>query len=142
MTLHRTLKERVLHKSIPVPESGCWIWLGAKQTNGYAHLGYMGKTYLVHRVSYEQFVDAIPDGLVLDHLCKNRDCVNPDHLRPITQRENMLDINSMSVSAICSRKLVCPKCGSKYTKVKVGRECVPCRNKRNRAYRLNKRTTP
>lgn len=135
MTLSRSLKDRISHKSIPVPESGCWIWLGAKQTNGYGHLGYMGKTYLAHRISYQEHVGAIPEKMVLDHICHVRDCVNPDHLRPVTNAQNLLAENSLSISAICARKEVCPKCKGDYTKVKVGRVCVPCRRERQKTQR-------
>ena len=132
MGLNRSLKDRIYVKSIPVPESGCWIWLGAKQTNGYGHMGYMGKTYLAHRVSYEQHVGSIPENLVIDHMCRVRDCVNPDHLRATTFIDNLFAPNSMSISAVMKRKTVCPKCGGAYTKVKRGRECVPCRNARRK----------
>ncbi len=52
--------------------------------------GSDGKMLYAHRVSYELFVDAIPDGLTLDHLCRVRHCVNPSHLEPVTMRENLM----------------------------------------------------
>lgn len=133
MPLNRSLKDRIYAKSIPVTESGCWIWMGAKQNNGYGHMGYMGKTYLVHRISYEQHVGLIPENMVIDHMCRVRDCVNPDHLQVTTIAENVLASNSMTISAVMKRKTACPKCGGEYTKIKVGRECVPCRKAREKA---------
>lgn len=71
---------------------GCWIWLASK-TKGYGALGRRidgrNVTLQAHRVAYELAVGAIPDGLVLDHLCRNPSCVNPAHLEPVTNAENL-----------------------------------------------------
>lgn len=66
----------------------CWEWLGAKRPNGYGVFGTQGKNEGAHRFAWENLVGKIPDGLVIDHLCKNRGCVNPDHLEPVTYSEN------------------------------------------------------
>ncbi len=78
-----TGREFVLSR-INVAESGCWLWTGGITPRGY---GY-GKSKHAHRYSYEAFVGPIPDGLEIDHLCRVTSCVNPDHLEPVTQREN------------------------------------------------------
>lgn len=77
-------------------ESGCWLWQGSLNPDGYGVL-YLGsrttkdlRKCRAHRVVYELYRGPIPDGLVLDHLCLIRRCVNPDHLEAVTQRENLL----------------------------------------------------
>lgn len=89
----RTLIERVMQK-IDKRRDGCWLWLGKTQRDGYGVVWSggtrkEGRELRVHRVMYEHFRGAIPDGLVLDHLCRVRNCVNPDHLDPVTLRENL-----------------------------------------------------
>ena len=71
-----------------VVQSGdCWVYAGALR-NGYGALGVDYKTVYAHRYAYERMVAEIPDGLVIDHLCRNRACVNPAHLEPVPQRLN------------------------------------------------------
>lgn len=68
---------------------GCWVWTASRDHCGYGKF-HDGRMVLAHRWSYEHHVGPIPDGLVLDHLCRNRACVNPEHLEPVTQRTNLL----------------------------------------------------
>jgi hypothetical protein len=68
----------------------CWLWTGATVAGGYGCLRADGRPLRAHRVAYELTVGPIPDGLVLDHLCRTPACVRPDHLEPVTQRENIL----------------------------------------------------
>jgi len=70
-------------------EKECWLWLHTKDSKGYGRFGYKYKTYMAHRASYEFFVDTIPNGLVIDHLCRNTSCVNPKHLEPVSLRVNL-----------------------------------------------------
>lgn len=84
---------------VPMPErfwakvektDHCWLWHGAVSSyTGYGSIGHNGKTCVAHRMAYLLVKGAIPDGLELDHLCRNRLCVNPDHLEPVTHLENM-----------------------------------------------------
>jgi hypothetical protein len=69
-------------------EQGCWLWSGRLNPNGYAHTRIQYRMKYVHRLSYEHYVGPIPEGLGLDHLCRNRSCFNPAHLEPVTALEN------------------------------------------------------
>lgn len=69
----------------------CWTWPGAKNPKGYGHVGDgRGVTLYVHRVAYESRIGPIPEGSVVDHRCRNASCVNPRHLRAITQHMNVV----------------------------------------------------
>lgn len=67
---------------------GCWLWTGPLHSGGKTGYGWTGKK-LAHRQAYEYAVGPIPDGLQLDHLCRVRLCVRPEHLEPVTQKENI-----------------------------------------------------
>jgi hypothetical protein len=84
------LPDRLQSKILPEPNSGCWIWMGALSEAGY------GRDWnsRAHRVTYEALRGPIPDGMVLDHKCRTRCCVNPDHLEPVTDRENLMRGNT------------------------------------------------
>jgi hypothetical protein len=86
---------------------GCWEWIGAISDVGYGKMGHVGKCAYAHRLAYEHYVGPIPEGLVIDHLCRNRSCVNPDHMEPVSHRINLLRGESMS--AIHAKKTECPK---------------------------------
>lgn len=80
--------EYVLERSIPEPNSGCWLWLNFVGLNGYGQ-GYInGKKVNAHVVSYVTFKGAVPEGLEIDHLCRTRCCVNPEHLEAVTHKVN------------------------------------------------------
>jgi hypothetical protein len=82
--------ERRVMRRVVVDEAGCWLWQGCKMRNGYGQIGVGGRHMAAHRYTYEQKRGPIPAGLDLDHLCRQRACVNPDHLEPVTRRENLL----------------------------------------------------
>lgn len=96
---------------------------------GYACILVDGKKVSAHRVSYEAFIGPIPAGLDLDHLCRNRACINPYHLEPVTHRENV--IRGVSYMAVNANKTNC-KYGHALTEVtekgRPRRRCVICQN--------------
>ena len=77
-------------------DAGCWEWVAAKMPNGYGKCSFRGKVWLVHRASYTHFVGEIPEGLTIDHLCRNRACCNPAHLEPVPIRENTMRGEALS----------------------------------------------
>ena len=92
-------------KVIPEPNSGCWLWLGAINGNGYGNFWDGVKTISAHRFAYMTFVGPIPDGFELDHKCRVRSCCNPIHLEAVTPRINQL--RGVGFSGINSRKTHC-----------------------------------
>jgi hypothetical protein len=77
-------------KISPEPNSGCWLWEGAWAGLGYGALKINKRMFLAHRVVYEYSFGLIPAGLQLDHKCRIKCCVNPEHLEPVTAQENTL----------------------------------------------------
>lgn len=73
----------------PVPFSGCWLWAGSLAGSGYARFMLNKKMVAAHRVAYELKHGPIPDGLQMDHLCRVRCCINPDHVEPVTASTNV-----------------------------------------------------
>lgn len=90
MTADKTLifaLNRLLRRCVPA-EGGCIVWEGCVNSRGYGVISLDGARVLTHRLSYEAHIGPIPDGLQIDHLCRNKRCVNPAHLEPVTGLEN------------------------------------------------------
>ena len=83
-----SILEHIERLSMPEPNTGCWLWIGFLNPSGYGILNLRGRPTRAHRLSYEVHRGPIPPGLQLDHLCRVRCCVNPDHLEPVTNAEN------------------------------------------------------
>lgn len=109
------------------------------------HDGYTLHTRLVdgkrksgHRVAYEDKYGTIPEGMVLDHLCRNRACINPDHLEVVTQRENIM--RGVGVAAKNAQKTHCKRghefTGNNLYRYKGKRMCRQCRNLHQREHRV------
>lgn len=83
-----TKQEKLFWNNVLKTES-CWLWLGYKNYEGYGKFSNNRKPVFVHRYSYELSNGVIKDGLTIDHLCRVRHCVNPDHLEAVTKKENI-----------------------------------------------------
>ena len=83
--------------------NACWNWK-KPDLEGYGSFNIQGKSYRAHRVSYQYFNGKIPAGLVIDHLCKNKSCVNPDHLEAVTNMENILRAHGMTIEEAQGKK--------------------------------------
>lgn len=120
-------------------ESGCWEWQGKRHIRGYGVVCHQDREYRAHRVFYEALIGPIPEGLDIDHLCRNRACVNPEHMEPITRAENVM--RGMSPAAQNARKTHCPKGHSLADAYGSPgrRECRTCRKARSAAARARKK---
>lgn len=114
----------------------CWLWQGSS-SHGYGTITEDGKRYRVHRLSYEYFIGPIPDGLQLDHLCRNTLCIRPDHLEPVTNFENTLRGENFIAEQV--RRTHCPR-GHPYDMTTGGkRKCSICQRVFKQAFEERKR---
>ncbi|MFF6829588.1 HNH endonuclease [Streptomyces longwoodensis] len=124
-----TLLERIMQRTDRSGE--CWLWTGPLDRHGYAEIKVGGRHRLAHRLSYESFVGPIPPGLVIDHKCRVRHCLNPAHLEPVTNRENIL--RGVGPAAKNAVKTHCPQ-GHPYDDANTiirpqgNRRCRACHN--------------
>lgn len=111
---------------------GCWRWKGLMSKDGYGVTTLNRRPYRAHRVAYTLMRGSIPTGLTIDHLCRNRACINPAHMEPVTMRENTL--RGFGLTAIHARKTHCsnghPFAGDNLRIHRRGyRTCMICRRK-------------
>lgn len=116
--------------------TGCWEWSGARDRGGYGRFTFRGRLHAAHRVAYELFVGPIPEGLDIDHLCRVRNCVNTEHLEPVTTRENIVRGLAPALAGLrMASKTHCPR-GHEYTEANTyiaptgGRLCRTCNRDR------------
>jgi hypothetical protein len=125
-----TLEKRFIAKVAAMESGICWLWTGSRYPTGYGQLWNGERPEQAHRISYRLRHGAIPDGCEIDHLCRNRGCVNPEHLRAVPHRENMRV--SDTIMGRNAAKLFCmrghPLSGQNlYTYAKTGaRHCRAC----------------
>ncbi len=124
---------RVVHT-----DTGCWRAAFGLTDDGYSRLIIDGVRVLTHRYTYERLVGPIPQGLVIDHLCRVRNCVNPAHLEPVTVRENLL--RGDTFQARNAAKTTCPA-GHEYDRIegKGGRSCKTCAREHTRRWRAKQK---
>lgn len=125
----------------------CWIWIGGRSSGGYGYVRFNGKMQIAHRVIYELLVGPIPKGLDLDHLCRNRACCNPEHLEPVTRKENVRRGDGIKATIKRHQKhrenTHCPY-GHEYTpentyNYKGGRSCNQCRKEHSKNSKIRKK---
>lgn len=110
ITNKRTTKERLMEK-VEKQADGCWLWIGAADRYGRMRVGI--KSLGAHVVSYRIFKGEIPDGHEIDHVCRNKLCVNPDHLRVVPHRTNVRYAHDREPDA--HGNVTCPRCQNVYT---------------------------
>ena len=130
----RPIEDRLLEK-IAVHPLGCWEWTASLTKDGYGAFGIGSRVTTAHRAMWEVTFGEIPEGLTLDHLCRNRRCLNTAHLEPVTRGENVL--RGMGRAADNARKTHCHR-GHPFDKQNTyivpggGRQCRACNRERRR----------
>lgn len=121
--------------------AGCWPWMAARKDGYGAFSTRTSKVGRAHLISYQQLVGRVPDGLELDHLCRNRACVNPLHLEPVTHRVNARRGDAGAYLKIRDRCVHGHEYTEENTYSRAGgrRECRACIYERNRKYRARKK---
>jgi hypothetical protein len=142
---YNSLQDRILHWSIPVTESGCWLWLGCMNSQGYGNMTMPGRKKVgAHRVAYQAFIGPLSPDLTIDHLCRVRCCVNPAHLEAVTMHMNVMrgiSLPALNALAVCC-KYGHPLSGANLSiryrrmsnhSLRYRRVCRLCRQRRNGA---------
>lgn len=124
----------LLQKIEPEPNSGCWLWSGYVNDQGYGYICRNRKPRLIsaHRSSYELFVGEIPKDKEIDHRCRVRSCVNPGHLMAVTRRENLMAPGSLAIVKRQAEQALCIRGHALNLRRNGRRYCVACHNAQRR----------
>lgn len=134
--------------AIPEPNSGCMLWLATTNPGGYGIVGYRGRPIGAHRLAWILANGRVPRGLDIDHLCRVRCCVNPDHLQAVTRSENLrrglTGKSGATIGNTNKTKTHCPN-GHEYIGWNLyvsrdgHRDCNTCQRERVRQWRARRR---
>ena len=134
------ISQLMRHVRVGPGDSPCWHWVGATTgDDGYGSVSVCGRTRRAHRVSFLAYRGSIPEGMDLDHLCRNRACINPEHLEPVTRRTNTLRGKHPNVvirrTGICKNGHDMNVTGRYYRRNSRGSQCAECCRERSRRRR-------
>ena len=135
----------------PDGEDGCWLWTGSATQDGYGRFAWQGQRWYAHRVAYEAFVEPIPEGFYIDHLCRTPPCCNPAHLEAVTPSTNAVradghrwQINVAKTHCIHGHEFTPentynPPGRRRSSDGQATRNCIECKREATRRYRARRR---